>query len=232
MYDLDQLPVAYVRQLDVVVTEVRRPWVALDRSPFAPATPERPSDTGTIGRVVVDDVVLGCDGTRLHRIGGARASPALVPGIQPRSEPGLEPGCSYVALVDWERRFALMRLHSALHLVYLGFEATHGPALRHGRRVTTEEAWVDLEPSRDLRDGMNVAAITTWVNRVISDDLLIARLCQPGEPSRPYWYVDGVGSLACSGLHPQTTGEIGAVEVGASCVPRGMVRLTALLSSR
>lgn len=95
---------AYLREVEATVVEVdadaRR--VAVDRTVFYPTGGGQPHDTGTLGGLVVTDVRK--DGEHVwHAVDGAGALPA--------------PGDRVAAVVDWERRHALMRTHTALHVL-------------------------------------------------------------------------------------------------------------------
>jgi misacylated tRNA(Ala) deacylase len=95
---------AYLRSFDATVTEVRAEdgAVALDRSAFYPTGGGQPHDTGVLsGAHVVD--VRHDEGRPLvwHSLDGG--GPAV--------------GDSVAAEIDWDRRFALMRTHTALHVL-------------------------------------------------------------------------------------------------------------------
>lgn len=96
---------AYLRELDAVVTavdpEARR--VALDRTIFYATGGGQPHDTGTIaGRQVVE---VRKDGDEVWHtlVSGDRVLP--------------EVGDTVATAIDWDRRHALMRTHSALHVL-------------------------------------------------------------------------------------------------------------------
>jgi misacylated tRNA(Ala) deacylase len=95
---------AYLRRFDATVTaldaEQRR--VALDRTAFYPTGGGQPHDTGTLADSPVIDVRK--EGDQLwHTLGGDDPLPSV--GELVRGE------------IDWERRHALMRTHTALHVL-------------------------------------------------------------------------------------------------------------------
>ncbi len=94
-----------LRSFDAVVTEISSDGaVALDRSAFYPTGGGQPHDTGTLswagGEAQVVDVA-GRGPLVLHRLDGD----APEPGAEVRGE------------LDWGRRHALMRTHTALHIL-------------------------------------------------------------------------------------------------------------------
>lgn len=102
--DLVFLRDAYLRRCEATVTAVdaesRR--VALDRTVFYATGGGQPHDTGTIAGLTVTDVRKEGDDV-WHTLGGS----ARLPGVGDRVE----------GEVDWERRHALMRTHTALHVL-------------------------------------------------------------------------------------------------------------------
>jgi len=102
--DLLYLDDAYLRGFDATVTEVdtdgRR--VALDRTAFYPTGGGQPHDTGTLGGEPVVEVHQE-GGQVWHTLGGEGPLPST--------------GQSVHGEIDWERRHALMRTHTALHVL-------------------------------------------------------------------------------------------------------------------
>ena len=102
MTDLLYLRDAYLRDFTARVVEVdpdgRR--VVLDRTAFYPTGGGQPHDTGTLGQATVTDVRKEGDSV-WHSLDGAL--PAT--------------GDEVRGTIDWGRRHALMRTHSALHVL-------------------------------------------------------------------------------------------------------------------
>jgi Ser-tRNA(Ala) deacylase AlaX len=217
MFDVDRRPSSYSVDFDAVIEGVHRNWIVLDRTNFRPESAERESDIGVIGDVPVNQVVEGAGGLLMHQLARSHLPHTL------------ELGSRVHCRVDWCRRFTMMRLHSAQHLAYLGFEAVHGPAKRQGRRVAAAYSFVEVEPLRPFSAKVAAAAISAWIQRVVADDLLITALSRGSEPNRRYWHVDGVGTVACSGHHPETTGEVGPIHLEVCRDGNGLVRLTTRL---
>jgi len=93
---------AYQRTFSAQVTDVRDGAVALDRTAFYPTGGGQPHDTGTLsGRPVVD---VRKDGDDVWHV--------LADGAEPPA-----PGDEVEGEIDWERRHALMRTHTALHVL-------------------------------------------------------------------------------------------------------------------
>jgi misacylated tRNA(Ala) deacylase len=100
--DLLFLRDAYLREFDATVTAVDGDRVALDRTAFYATGGGQPHDVGTLaGRPVLDVRKEGAD--VWHTLGGDGGAPAV--------------GDTVHGELDWERRHALMRTHTALHVL-------------------------------------------------------------------------------------------------------------------
>ena len=93
---------AYLREFDASVVASRDDAVALDRTAFYATGGGQPHDTGMLAGVAVVDVRK--DGDLVwHTLAPTDAVPAE--------------GTRVEGVVDWERRHALMRTHTALHML-------------------------------------------------------------------------------------------------------------------
>ena len=95
---------SYLREFDAEVVEVTDKGVVLDRTAFYPGGGGQPADTGVLragGKEWTVKKISRSKGKIVHELeGGAPAS-----GEKVRGE------------IDWERRFELMRTHTALHIL-------------------------------------------------------------------------------------------------------------------
>lgn len=94
---------AYKRSFDATVREISPDGrVVLDRTAFYPTGGGQPHDMGT----------LSWDGGVCRVIEVRKAGPQVLHAIDGDAPP---PGSSVKGEIDWERRYALMRHHTALH---------------------------------------------------------------------------------------------------------------------
>lgn len=95
---------AYLQAFDATVVEVDQEGrrVALDRTAFYATGGGQPHDTGVLGGLAVTDVRKGEGGVVWHTVGD---------GDLP------VPGATVAGALDWARRHALMRTHTALHVL-------------------------------------------------------------------------------------------------------------------
>ena len=98
--DLAYLRDAFVREFDATVIAVDGNRVALDMTYFYPTGGGQPHDTGTLGAAHVSEVRKEGE-LAWHTLQGP------VPNV----------GDTVHGVVDWDRRFKLMRTHTAMHIL-------------------------------------------------------------------------------------------------------------------
>jgi len=151
---------SYLREFDAVVTRAvpDQNTVTLDRTAFYPGGGGQPPDFGTLAGVNVI---------------GARDSGGEIYHILDGPLPA--PGSSVHGVLDWGRRFRLMRTHSAMHVLCGVVFRDHG-ALVTGGDMEPLRGRMDFEFARLERD--LVAEIEAAVNReiVAARDVIIRTL--------------------------------------------------------
>lgn len=95
---------SYLKEFDAKITETTSKGVVLDRTAFYPGGGGQPSDTGVL-KVGDQEYQV----TRLSRQDGK-----LVHELDREPPPA---GADVHGLLDWERRYRLMRTHTALHIL-------------------------------------------------------------------------------------------------------------------
>jgi misacylated tRNA(Ala) deacylase len=204
---------AYLREFDANVVGVRDDQVALDRTAFYPTGGGQPNDTGTLAASRVVDVRKEGD-LVWHRLDG------LLPhdGEQVGGE------------IDWERRHALMRTHTALHILCGVIWNEWGKAVTGGN-MEPLEARMDFE-FNPLPEGFG-PRIEELVNRevaaarpievsflpreqALSDaDLIRTKVNLIPKSVREIRVVGitGLDKQADGGTHVRSTDEVGRVQV-------------------
>jgi alanyl-tRNA synthetase len=209
----------YMKEFDARVLKTTTDGlIVLDRTCFYPEGGGQPADHGfllfsgltaevvevrKVGKVIVHKI-----------IGSLPAEGTVVRGI-----------------LDWERRYALMKAHTATHLVngaarrVLGEHVwQHGTQkgleisrldISHYRRLTPEEVH-KIEKLANQAVVANMHVETTWLTRNEAESRYGFRLYQggavPGKDIRVVktgnWDVE-----ACAGTHLKTTGEVGFLKI-------------------
>ena len=95
---------SYLKEFEATVTDVADGGVVLDRTAFYAGGGGQPSDSGTLTSGGQEYQVTGIkriDGNLVHQIAGD------LPAV----------GASVSGQIDWNRRYLLMRTHTALHIL-------------------------------------------------------------------------------------------------------------------
>jgi misacylated tRNA(Ala) deacylase len=204
---------AYLTRFTATVTEVGDDRVVLNRTAFYPTGGGQPHDAGTLGSAVVTDVRKEADQV-WHTLEGP--VPAL--GTEVEGE------------IDWTRRHALMRTHTALHILCGVIWNEWGKAVTGGN-MEPLSARMDFEFD-PLPEGFG-AVIEERVNSEIAagrpirveflerdaavqdEDLIRTKVNMIPESVQEIRVVDIVGldKQADGGTHVRTTAEVGRVRV-------------------
>jgi len=206
---------AYLRQCAANVVESTAAGIVLDRTVFYPLGGGQPGDTGVLraadGREWrVLDTRKGDGGRVLHVVDGGVALPT--------------PGTPVEAALDWERRYAHMRMHTCLHLL--------GSVLRYGvtgGQIAADKGRLDFDTQDEIDKERVSAAVggliagnhpvrSQWIRDEELDaqpELVRTMSVQPprGADRIRLLEIPGVDLQPCGGTHVAATGEIGAVAV-------------------
>jgi misacylated tRNA(Ala) deacylase len=209
---------ATLRRAEATVLAATPQAITLDRTIFYARSGGQPGDVGLLawdaGETPIVDTVKGDGEAILHIPPGGAAIPPV--------------GARVAAVIDWERRWRLMRMHTAMHLLCV---VLPGIAVTGGA-VGAERSRLDFNlpepPSRDdIERRLNEVIATShpvraeWVEESVLDEnpgLVRTLSVQPprgmgrlrlirigGEPP--------VDLQPCGGTHVSNTAEIGRVVV-------------------
>jgi misacylated tRNA(Ala) deacylase len=208
---------AYLRTATATVVAVSARGIVLDRTIFYPLGGGQAGDSGFMRRASGERIAIA-DTRKGDAIDEVLHVPA--PGI-----PQPDVGETMTLEVDWPRRYALMRLHTALHVMSCVVVA---PVT--GGNISPDKARLDFDidmsllDAKQIEDGTNgliargVAIETVW----ISDEELDARpelvktmSVQPprGAGRVRLLKIPGIDLQPCGGTHVANIAEIGGIRV-------------------
>lgn len=135
---------------------------------------------------------------------------------------GLKVGESVKMIIDWPRRYQLMRLHFAAELI-LELVVRKLRLEKIGAHITATKARVDFfceqNISRVFED------ILAEYHHLISSDLPIEKGFSNVETQRRYWKIAGFAEVPCGGTHVKSTAEVGYVRLKRKNVGAGKERI-------
>lgn len=218
MTELLHLSDSYLREFEATVTAVKEGGVVLDRTAFYPRGGGQPSDTGVLrdqtGREYAVHKVQKARGVVLHMLEGE--PPAAGRTVQ--------------GSIDWDRRYRLMRTHTALHILCGVIWRDYGASVTGGNmqplkaRMDFELESMSAQFSAEVESKINqeVSASRPVTTRILPreeafqiPDLIRTKINLLPESIQEVRVVEieGLDLQADGGTHVANTSEVGRIEV-------------------
>ena len=208
---------SYLREFDATVVESTSKGVVLDRTAFYPGGGGQPSDTGELG--------AGLDSYRVKKL--SRDGAKIVHELE---SPGLSEGTAVQGVIDWERRYQLMRTHTALHILCgvvwrdFGAHVTGGDMKPLSARMDFELEQMSADFAAEMESRVNEeiqAARDVEVGDLSRDDAFAnpdlirtkINLLPPAIKRVRTVDIVGLDLQADGGTHVANTSEVGRVRV-------------------
>lgn len=209
---------AYLRRCEATVVAADGSGIVLDRTVFYPTGGGQPGDRGVLR--TPDGREVAILDTRADRESGS------ILHLPAEGAPLPRPGEPVEAVIDWDRRYRLMRTHTCLHLL-----SALVPGAVTGGQVGEDRGRLDFAIEREALDRQ---ALQAELDRLVAADRPVRiRWIEESEleanpelvrtlsvrPPRGLGRIrlveiEGVDLQACGGTHVARTGEIGRVVVG------------------
>ena len=208
---------AYLKTASARVIAIDERGIALDRTIFYPQGGGQAGDTG---------VLLRANGERIP-ISDTRKGDAIdsVLHVPAPGSPQPDPGETLTLEIDWDRRYSLMRLHTALHVMSCVVVA---PVT--GGNIAPDKARLDFDIDMSLLDAARiehetnaliargVATETVWITDEELDarpELVKTMSVQPprGAGRVRLLKIAGIDLQPCGGTHVGNIAEIGEIRV-------------------
>jgi len=203
---------AYLTAFDATVVAVEGDQIALDRTAFYATSGGQQHDTGTLNGTVVTDVSRR-DGVVWHTVLGA--APAV--------------GDSVHGVVDWERRHANMRTHTAMHILCGVIWNLYGVAVTGGNMEPLSGRMdFDFDPlPPGFREAVESAinaevandrtVSVSYVDRqdaAVDESLIRTKVSLvPDVPRIRVVEIEGLDRQADGGTHVRSTKEVGTIRI-------------------
>ena len=207
---------AYLKTATAQVVAVGERGIELDRTLFYPLGGGQPGDTGALIRASGERIVI-VDARKGETFDSVLHIPAPGSALP-------EPGEPLTLEIDWDRRYALMRLHTALHVMSCVVVAPVS-----GGNIAPDKARLDFDIDMNLLNAERIeqgtnellargtATETVWITDEELDarpELVKTMSVRPpmGAGRVRLLAIEGVDLQACGGTHVAQTAEIGRVE--------------------
>lgn len=202
-----------------VLKVVKGKYVVLDKTCFYPEGGGQPADTG----------FLIFDKAKAEVVNVQKVGKVIVHEVKDGSIP--EEGSVVRGVINWDRRYTLMKSHTATHIVNAAARYVLGQHvwqfgtqknveisrldISHYRRLTREELQ-KIEVLANETVFRDIPVEISWMPRTEAENLYGFRLYQGGAVPGKEIRVVKIGDWeveACAGTHVQSTGEIGFIKI-------------------
>ena len=209
---------AYAKSCEAEIVALDEQGVRLDRTVFYPTGGGQPGDQGVL------EPLDGGDAIRIVDTRKGNAPNEIVHVTESAVSPGLV-GTRVRAVIDWERRYRLMRTHTLLHLLCSVIPAgVTGGSVREGTgRLDFDlpESTLDKEQLSEALNRLvaeNHSVRPRWISEAELEsqpELVRTMSVKPpmGQGEVRLLEIEGVDLQPCGGTHVASTGEIGTVRV-------------------
>lgn len=207
----------YMREFDAKVIKAEGNRVVLDQTCFYARGGGQAPDTGEIQGVRVVDVESDEASDIVH----------VLEKDAPFKKDDVVHG-----RIDWDRRYRIMRLHSAAHIVYYVMPKIFGEGCRPASSglLDDQKERADYLFTEKL-DKEKLKQVEDEANRIIAEGRAIVTWTDEDGQSR-LWKMDPFPVMACGGTHVKNSREIGRILVERGKKPgKGRERIEISLAS-
>lgn len=146
----------YLKEFDATVAEANGKYIVLDNTIFYPNSGGQPHDMGKF---------VANDGTEYNIIYVAKVDGKISHEVD---KEGIKVGDAVRGILDWQRRHALMRMHTAAHLLSAVMHK-EANALITGNQLGTDQSRIDF--SLETFDKEKIAEYIRMTNEIIAKNL-------------------------------------------------------------
>jgi alanyl-tRNA synthetase len=229
---------AYIKQFQTKIAQIvqvdGRQGLVLEQTAFYPMGGGQPADNGALKSKNWEAQVIGVewrDGALVHVLGEVKGE--------------VKEQDNVLGKIDWNRRWALTRNHTAAHLISPAIRQAVGKPLEIvGSAINADKSRLDLGHEGSLRELFS--KIEEIANRVVAEDRLVLIKTMPrAEAER---HVEGFHeslktlpsnienvrvveikdwhACACGGTHVKSTHEVGSIKIlGRAAKGKGVERI-------
>lgn len=183
----------YLTQCTATVTRIEGNHITLDKTILFAFSGGQASDSGTIhGYLVAAAKKIGRE--IVYEIDAAH---------------DLQVGQQVKVVIDWEKRYKIMKLHFAAEIVLELMVQNFNNPPKIGANITAEKARIDFQWNGNISEVLPM--LQKWIEEMIESNAPILSEFSDEEQEIRYWKIDGFGKVPCGGTHIKNTGEIGSV---------------------
>lgn len=220
MTELLYMADSYIKEFDARVDKVCEDGLVLDKTCFYPQGGGQPSDTG---KIIKDNKEF--DVEKVKKVEADIVH--FLKGVEWKSE--IKEGDIVKGVINWERRYKIMRMHTSAHCLSAIFHKKVG-ALITGNNLDFEKSRVDFdlenfnreeifayvsETNKLMADGQEVSISYLPREEALKDPELIklAKVLPPSVKELRIVTIGDIDRQCDGGTHVKNTKEVGEVEI-------------------
>ena len=197
----------YLIQLKTHITSVHQSQVTVAETIFYAFAGGQERDIGTIGDYPVLD---------------ARKDELEIVYTLP-DDHTLQVGDSVSMMIDWERRYRLMRLHFAAELILELTTQELAGITKIGAHIAEDKSRIDFLWDDNI--ATQFLMLLDKVHALIhANHPIISTFSDTASETR-YWEIDGFARVPCGGTHLRSTGEVGSIRLKRKNIGKGKERI-------
>lgn len=197
----------YVKQLITTVTSVNGNEITVDATIFFAFSGGQESDFGVINGFKV--------------IEAKKEGTEIIYTLEENHH--LKVGDEVEMVIDWSRRYRLMRLHFAAEIILELVYKHLNPIEKIGAHISEEKARIDFIWDKNI--SMAFEMILKDANELIHSNYDIISEFSDPEQERRYWKIENFAKVSCGGTHLKKTGEIGSIQLKRVNLGKGKERI-------
>ena len=201
----------YLKECDAKVVSVNKDEVKLDQTNFYAFSGGQQSDSGSINGINVLEARK--DGNDII--------------YKLEKEPDFKEGDTVKISIDWNKRYKIMKLHSAAHIAWFFFEKKSGTRKIIGSNVTVDKSRIDYELPESIAPLLPETEEQS--NKFISEAHEVKAYDDPDKEERRIWEASEFKTF-CGGTHVKNTSEIGKIKLKRKNIGAGKERIEITLA--
>ncbi len=203
----------YQTDIDSKVVDIMGNEVLLEETIIYSFSGGQESDTAWINDKPVLDSRIRSSGEILYKL---------------EASPNFSVGDTVKSRIDWDKRYTIMKLHSATHMVLAALYDTIGVSPLIGANVSSDKGRLDFT----MEDSISplLSDITTKVNDIILSEKPISTDIDEdsSNPEGRLWLIEDLSEhwkIPCGGTHPRSASEIGSIKLKRKNIGAGKERI-------
>lgn len=185
----------YLTELETTIETVNANQITLQETIFYAFSGGQESDSGTIGGHTV--------------LEAKKEGKKIIYTLE--GNHNLQAGSRVKIVIDWPRRYQLMRLHFAAEVV-LELACRHFPEIKKiGAHIAQEKARIDFEWEKTISPF--IPLLQQKAQAIIDSDQEIISAFSDEANERRYWKINEFSQVPCGGTHIRRTSEIAGIRL-------------------